>query len=439
MPSWKGLAVLIAALAWLAASPAQAQEHVAKKKPASAAAAAAAIEAQAQSQVQPRPYNPQLEAAVELDHHVVLPTPPVVLPTPFDPPDPSPPGQLSDTPDLLWAYGPPGFVHDIYFARSAWGTRIAVPPSDHPQQWRQEVWQRGPLWFVIELDGAPDQLLCLRWMGAGDQVKEEECQAMPSGRARLSYASPYLGTGAARTSRAELVIVPDEDTTMEDGEALATLSFGAGGDTRTAWSITRDTSPLPSFPWPPPRPTSKTRIESRWLVDPDGTLGDAAERLDRALGQARYEPPAYYAIPGGFAMATRMEQIQEDGTPVDDALRWSTEVPPRKIKSLGDYLRALLSAPEGFYRVIVFTFTDRPVATSSVQVSEADALAWGSDGGDRLPDSVASQPFTRQHRCLVLVYEFQKVAGSEPTPHPDGAPPASVHLQRSGISAALQP
>ena len=412
MPRWKGLAVLIAALAWATTALGQ-----------------------------PRPYDPRTDAATEISRpHVVLPTPPVVLPTPPpEPPDPSPPGQLSDTPDLLWAYGPPGFVHDIYFARSAWGTRIAVPPSDHPQQWRQEVWQRGPLWFVIELDGAPDQLLCLRWMGAGDQVKEEECQAMPSGRARLSYASPYLGTGAARTSRAELVIVPDEDTAMEDGEALATLSFGAGGDTRTAWSITRDTSPLPSFPWPPPRPTSKTRIETRWLVDPDGTLGDAAERLDRALGQARYEPPAYYAIPGGFAMATRMEQIQEDGTPVDDALRWSTEVPPRKIKSLGDYLRALLSAPEGFYRVIVFTFTDRPVATSSVEVSEADALAWGSDGGDRLPDSVASQPFTRQHRCLVLVYEFQKVAGSEPTPHPDGAPPASVHLQRSGISAALQP
>lgn len=430
MPRWKPLVALLAALAWSANASAQAPAHPAKKKP---AIAASVLASDAQAQVVPRPRDPRTEAAVGLGQ------PPIVLPMPpADPPEP-PPAPLSDSPDLHWENGPPGYVHDIYFARSAWGARIAVPPSDRPRQWWQEVWQQGPLWFVIELDGAPDQLLCLRWRGGADRIVHEECQAMPSGRARLSYVSPYMGRGPAATHRAELVIVPDEDASMEEGEMLARLSYGAGGDRRTAWAIVSDPAPLPSFPWPPPRPTSKTRIDRQWLVEPGGTLGEAADRLDRALAEARYETPAYYAIPGGFAMATRMEQIEPDGTPVDEALRWSTEVPPRRIESLGDYLRALLSAPEGHYRVIVFTFTDRPVATSSAEVSEADAQAWGSDGADRLPESIARQDFSRQHRCLVLVYEFQKRADSEPTPHPDGSPPASVHLQRSGITAALQP
>ena len=434
MPRWKRLVALIAALAWSAQAPAQeAQSHIAKKR--AAASAAAVLESRAaQAQVPTQPRDPRTEVAEGLSPPVVvLPMPPA------DPPDPSPPAPLSDSPDLHWADGPPGYVHDIYFSRSAWGTRIAVPPSDHPQQWRQEIWSAGGLWFVVELDGAPAQRLCLRWRGPADRIVHDECQAMPSGRARLSYAIPYTGGWPPGTYRADLVIVPDEDTAMDDAEALASLAFAAGGLPRRSAAIRNDAEPLPSFPWPPPRPTSKTRIDRQWLVEPNGTLGDAAERLDRALGDARYEPPAYYAIPGGFAMATRMEQIEPDGTPVDDELRWSTEIPPRKIDSLGDYLRALLSAPEGHYRVIVFTFTDQPVATSSVKVSEADAQAWGSDGADRLPDSIAGQDFSRQPRCLVLVYEFQKRADSEPTPHPDGSPPAAVHLERSGITAALQP
>lgn len=370
-------------------------------------------------------------------HILQLPT--GVLQPPTNPPDPSSAAPLSDTPDLHWADGPPAYVHDIYFARSAWGERIAVPPSDHPQQWRQVVWNQGSPWFVVELDGAPDALLCLRWHGPADRVVREECQAMPAGRARLSYAGPNTASwSGGGTYRAELLTVPDEDAMIEDGEPLATLAYAAAGWGGTIAYVGND-SQLPSFPWPPPRFTSRTRIDREWLVGADGTLGEAAERLERALGDAHYEVPGYYAIPGGFAMATQMEQIEPDGTPVAAEQRWTTEPPPPRVKSLGDYLRALLTAREGFYRVIVFTFTDQPVAASSKQVSGEEAEAWTGRGGDRLPEAIARQAFSRNHRCLVLVYEFRKLAGSEPTANPDGAPPASVHLERSGILAALQP
>ena len=429
MPGWTPLVVV---LALLAGAPAVAQDDsdAARKK---AAKAAALAEASAHSLLVPVHHPALSDVASPLLH------PPIVLqPSPTDPPDPSPPGLLSDTPDLHWANGPPAYVHDLYFARSAWGTRVAVPPSDHPQQWRNEIWNQGPLWFVIELDGAPEQLLCLRWHGLGNAPVQEECQAMPAGGARLSFAVPSLRDWASGTYGADLVVVPDEDAAMEDGEALASLSFAAGGGSNTVSYIAGD-SRLPTFAWPPPRFTSKARIDPQWLVAPDGTLGDAAERLDAAIVQAGYEPPGYYAIPGGFALATRMEQIEADGTPVDAAQRWSTDAPLPRITSLGDYLRALFTAPEGYYRVLVFTFTDQPVAAASVKASDVDAQAWGALGGDHLPDSVASLPFSRRHRCLVLVYEFQKRAGSDATPNPDGAPVASVHLQRSGILAALQP
>jgi hypothetical protein len=380
------------------------------------------------------PEDPRAVAAPQIAQPPVVLLPPVGPP----PPPPEPPAPLSETPDLHWADGPPGYVHDAYFARSAWGERIAVPPSDHPLQWKNAIWSQGKLWFVVELDGAPDQLLCLRWHRGNDTVVHDECQAMPSGRARLSFPSPAMYVWSLGTYHAELVTVADRDAAIEEGTPLATLSFGAGGWSATAAYIGGD-SKLPSFPWPPPRSTSRTRIDREWLVGPEGTLGDAAERLERGLMDARYELPGYYAIPGGFAMATRMEQIEPDGTPLADELRWSTQLPPRRISSLGDYLKALFTAPEGYYRVIVFTVTDQPVAAGAAKPSEAEANAWSASGGDRLPQAIASQAFSRNHRCLVLVYEFRKLAGSEPTPDPDGAPPASVHLERSGILAALQP
>ena len=78
------------------------------------------------------PEDPRAVAAPQIAQPPVFLLPPVGPP----PPPPEPPAPLSETPDLHWADGPPAYVHDAYFARSAWGARIAVPPSDHPLQWK---------------------------------------------------------------------------------------------------------------------------------------------------------------------------------------------------------------------------------------------------------------------------------------------------------------
>src|SRR3546814_13846786 len=93
-------------------------------------------------------------------------------------------------------------------------------------------------------------------------------------------------------------------------------------------------------------------------------LGAVAERLSDALHAAGYESPAFYSAPGGYAMVARLEQIEADGTPKPVPMRWSTALPSREIFSLRDYFSALLPAPAGHYRLIVFVVSHTPFAPS---------------------------------------------------------------------------
>ena len=81
------------------------------------------------------------------------------------------------------------------------------------------------------------------------------------------------------------------------------------------------------------------------LARNDGaTLGEVARHLEGALSGVGYGERSYYTVPGGFALATRLEQITPDGTPKPDPQRWSTALPEQPVFSLGDYLRALFAA-----------------------------------------------------------------------------------------------
>jgi hypothetical protein len=134
-----------------------------------------------------------------------------------------------------------------------------------------------------------------------------------------------------------------------------------------------------------------------------------------------------------------MEQIDADGTPKPNPLRWSTALPPRPLFSLGDFIHALFTAAEGHYRVIVFVITPQAVATTATAASESQATDWLTGGLTQLPASIANLPFGDDYQCTALVYEFHKIA-SEPAPiaNPDGAPSAVEQLQRSGIADALE-
>jgi hypothetical protein len=193
-----------------------------------------------------------------------------------------------------------------------------------------------------------------------------------------------------------------------------------------------------SFPWPPPTPTTQAPFDRELLVRDGKTLGDVADRLTKSLAGLGYSERSFYHAPGGFVLATRLEQIDFDGTPKTGQQRWSAKLPPREIFSLSGFIKALFSAPEGHYRVIVFVVNDQPFSTTGRTASQADALAWLQGGLNRLPPSIAKTPLNDAHDGTALIYQFRKVGQSGAVlANPDGAAPAVQHLERSGILDAL--
>src|SRR5579859_4050825 len=86
---------------------------------------------------------------------------------------------------------------------------------------------------------------------------------------------------------------------------------------------------IPPFPWPPPRASAtedlpRAMFEQRASLS---TLGNLNDVLVSALQTTGYFEKSYYAVPHGFALATRLEQISGDGSSKTPPDRWSAGPP----------------------------------------------------------------------------------------------------------------
>ncbi|QSA97989.1 hypothetical protein [Methylococcus sp. EFPC2] len=201
-----------------------------------------------------------------------------------------------------------------------------------------------------------------------------------------------------------------------------------------------DEHALPEFPWPPPKASAFARIP-RELVIKQGqqtTLQDLAERLERAFDSAGYSEKSYHAVPGGFALASRLERIKLDGTPQDGTERWSVNTERRAILSLSDYLKALFTAPQGHYRLIVFVVTNRPYAQTETKPTRDDAMAWLDRGTLALPKALGQQIYADDYYTTALIYEFEKGANqSDALLKLPSDFQGKTHLEKSGLWKAL--
>jgi hypothetical protein len=197
---------------------------------------------------------------------------------------------------------------------------------------------------------------------------------------------------------------------------------------------------VPSFPWPPPRASTTDVLPDELVrVAPAMTLGDLDRRLRAALESAGYLERRYYAAPGGFALVTRLEQIEEDGTPRPSPERWSTEVPGLAEFSLRAYLRALFFAARGRYRLIVLVATDVPFAQAATPITAASAETLLAAGLNRLPAGLAALPFKGDAVVTALIYEFERVdTGVGPELVTPSRLQGRVHLQKAAIWQGLQ-
>ena len=199
----------------------------------------------------------------------------------------------------------------------------------------------------------------------------------------------------------------------------------------------------PPFPWPPPRASATEVVPREFLVATAGgpiPLSVVDDRLTEALEQSGYFESSYFGVPGGFALVTRLEQIESDGTPKAGDERWSLGTRRLSEFSLAAYFRALFLADPGYYRVIALVVTPQPFSQSDDVVTSDQAEAWLAQGLDRVPPTVATLIFTEDFACTALIYEFERQSESDEAgiKYPS-AIQGRTHLQRSGIWEALQP
>lgn len=325
------------------------------------------------------------------------------------------------------------FVEDISFTRGKWGDSLDYQDGDDSEA----------VWLVAVVDGAPRQsLLCVDWVDDDGRVLGKECQSLPEGAAILTFESPRTGGyGSDRVS-----------ARLEAGQAGAepnplgeyTLDWpppvaaAAPEPVPPPAPVVERGSDVPEFAWPPPEPTSSVSLNRDLLANGNAKLGDVADHMVSALAEVGYSEKSFYAVPGGFALVTRLEQIELDGTPLPEPGRWSQAPPPSKIFSLGAFFGSLFNAPVGNYRVIAFIVTDQPFVTDG-EVSAEEMEGFLAGGLSWLPEVIRARDFTAGHVGTALIYQFRKVGlYGEPVLHPDGAPTAQAQLDRTGIFSSLR-
>lgn len=197
---------------------------------------------------------------------------------------------------------------------------------------------------------------------------------------------------------------------------------------------------LPEFPWPPPASSARAQVPIHMLRTKDdlpATLGDIAEALTDALEDAGYAEYSFLHVPRGFALVTRLEQTRADGSPLEGSQRWVREVQLLKDFSLQGYIRALFSAPIGYYRVIAFVATPHSLLQDAERlVNEEEAMLWLWEGGSSLPDEIRDLP--ADVAVTALIYEFERPGRTAaPLFRRPGRIPARAHLENARIWAAL--
>ena len=201
------------------------------------------------------------------------------------------------------------------------------------------------------------------------------------------------------------------------------------------------TSAFPTFPWPPPEASASMIIPRNVWQKPDGTsiyLKDIDDTLIAALESSGYIEKSYYAVPGGFALVTRLEQIDQSGTPLEGPNRWHSEVDALSKFSLREYLKALFTVRPGYFRVVVFLVTPHPFTQKNRSLTRSEAMEWLNAGANVLPESHSLHRYSNQFTTTALIYEFLKTdSNEEPHQKIPGLLTGKDHLVKSGILDAL--
>ena len=172
---------------------------------------------------------------------------------------------------------------------------------------------------------------------------------------------------------------------------------------------------VPAFPWPPPTPSTRWSFLINALEESSrlNTFKDMDWLLCGLLNKADYSDVAYFDVPGGFALVTQIECIDENGCPEPGPRRFQTNAPPLRVFSLDDirrYIKKLISPDANRYRVIVFIISEVPFSTPNGPPDIETTTSWLKNGLNVLPAEIGSLPINSKCTCSILIYEFVKAA-----------------------------
>ena len=194
---------------------------------------------------------------------------------------------------------------------------------------------------------------------------------------------------------------------------------------------------IPQFPFPPPMASAFDTIPRELLVARKNhpKLKDVDAALSSAFAKCGYGEKSFYAVPDGFAMASRLEQINADGS--FGANRWSLETAPIRSFSIESYLGALFRARAGHFRVVIFVVTNHPFEQTDAKVTSDQAKSWVKKGLNQLPKKIGDRDYSDDYTCTAEIYEFETLGGGEAKFVEPSEITGRTHLEKSGILAAL--
>ncbi|MGD2087176.1 MAG: hypothetical protein PVH61_13415 [Candidatus Aminicenantes bacterium] len=201
-----------------------------------------------------------------------------------------------------------------------------------------------------------------------------------------------------------------------------------------------------TFPWPPPKASAYCKIPSGFLLKTEGEtyLKDVLDQLEKAMDQAGYQERELCAVKHGFAIASRIEQFQTDGTPEIANKRWEAKIKPLPLETLttnfNAYLKAVFFTDVYHFRKIVFVVKPGEVNERKNPITPGEAKKWFSANvrSGRLKD-ILDIYYSRYYTCTALIYEFEKYKmNDEPIPAEMSNLTGKTHLVKSKLWHALE-
>jgi hypothetical protein len=201
-----------------------------------------------------------------------------------------------------------------------------------------------------------------------------------------------------------------------------------------------------TFPWPPPKASAYCKIPYDFLLKTQGEthLKDVLDQLEKVMDLAGYHERELCAVKNGFAIASRIEQFQKDGTPEIGNNRWESEIKPIPLKTVTTnfktYLKAIFFTDVYHFRRIVFIVKPGEVNESRNPTTPGEAKKWftSSVRGSRLND-ILDIFYSKYYTCTALIYEFEKYKmNDEPIPVELSNLTGKIHLEKSKLWEALE-